>query len=135
MSVTAERPCENTWRVVEQGTLFKTKLYPSGLPAGRTPYAQYYEVARPGSDKVVAEVEFADREGTDYTEWGTQYLVDLTVRARGEDDEFSSTITGEVRTSFISDEEFILEAAKLAAELAAHNGSARHATDLEALMN
>jgi len=131
----SESGADSHWRIIGQGTVFRTELYPSGLPAWEVPYAQRYDVAGPGYDKVVAEVEFADRPNIDYADLGREFPVDLRALGRGSDGEFTTAVEGVTRNSFISDEEFILAVARTAVAIATLNDPTRYAVDLEILMN
>lgn len=126
---------ETAWRNVGEGSVPSGKSYYLGMEPAPLPRGQYFSVADPESDQVVAEVEFDDREGVDYlTATGTP-AVELIVRARGEDGEFTEAITGVVRLPFLSNEDFILQAARTGVAVARLEDPAEIAAELEALMN
>lgn len=126
---------EATWTIVGQGSVPGTEPHYLGMTPTSPARGHYYEVAGPDSDKVVAQVEFDDLDGADYFAPDLVPPVGLSVLARGNDGQFSETISGRVRLSFISDETFILQAARIGVAATATENPAELAVELEALMN
>lgn len=131
MSATAEA----TWRIVGGGSVPSSEPYFLGMMPAPLPRGQYFSVAAPESDQVVAEVEFDDREGVNYFDAKGMPTVGLTVRARGDGGEFAEVISGSARLPFLGDETFILQAAQLGVAAARLENPADVAAELEALMN
>lgn len=125
---------EATWKIVGEGSVPSSEPYYMGMTPTPLPRGHYYEVAGPGSDDVVAQVEFDDCDGLDYPS-DRIHPVELIVLARGDNGEFAETISGIVRQSFIRDDAFILRAAQVGIVAATIENPAEMAAELEALMN